>query len=78
MGGQKIENGCGTELIRKLPEPWRCSLIEADEPDPDLAHVKRHEGQPEGVVKVGEFWLSYSCGFCAGESPVLVSLSMEV
>jgi hypothetical protein len=23
-------NGCGTELIRKLPEPLRCNLIEAE------------------------------------------------
>jgi hypothetical protein len=32
MGRQKIEKGVyrSTELIRKLPEPWRCSLIEAE------------------------------------------------
>jgi hypothetical protein len=30
MDGQKIENGGVTELIRKLPKPWRCSLIEAE------------------------------------------------
>jgi hypothetical protein len=28
--GQKVENGGVTELIRKLPEPWRCSLSETE------------------------------------------------
>jgi hypothetical protein len=28
--GQKVENAGMTELIRKLPEPWRCSLSETE------------------------------------------------
>jgi hypothetical protein len=30
------------------------------EPAPELADIKRHGGQPERVVKVGQFWLCYS------------------
>jgi hypothetical protein len=45
--GQKVENGGVTELIRKLPEP---------------AYIKRHGGQLERAVEVGQFWLSrFAC-----------------
>ena len=47
-----------TELLCALPEQWQCSLSEAGakiEPGPELADIKRHEGQPEGEVEVGQF-----------------------
>jgi hypothetical protein len=46
-----------TELIRKLPEPWQCSLIKA-EPKLSRATVGLHKAawdQPEGAVEVGQF-----------------------
>jgi hypothetical protein len=30
MGGQRVKRRGVTELIRKLPELWRCSLIKAE------------------------------------------------